>query len=287
VPTHPRTRPTRRQVEPEEAADDRQQLGEAGPSEPLEELRLMAGLAHTLAVHLQENWPVKGQGPAAGGPPTNVTGTNLYRLLLHLKTLLCRFLPPASPTDDFAWLKSRAPLLKGDVADAVTRIELVCQRLADQFGLQTPLSTVDGGFKCVLTPTLNTAEPWRPPGGGPIPEINPQDVGALEWAAVKLSQTLGGEPAGQAQAAAVPEKPPAVRAKDVQREPKAEARDRWLYARARRKNPPTWKALMADLNRAADKRGWRKLASVQAVQQAVDRYIQRHHLEPLPPRKEA
>jgi hypothetical protein len=73
----------------------------------------------------------------------------------------------------------------------------------------------------------------------------------------------------------------------VQRDKRAEARDRWLHGQAKKKKPPTWKALMAHLNRIADKRRWRKLSSAQAVVQAVDRYIQRNGLDPLPPRKQA
>jgi len=73
----------------------------------------------------------------------------------------------------------------------------------------------------------------------------------------------------------------------VQRDAKAEARDRWLYRQARKEPPPTWKSLMASLKREADKHRWRKLSSAQAVQQAVDRYIRRKGLDPLPPRKES
>jgi hypothetical protein len=77
-----------------------------------------------------------------------------------------------------------------------------------------------------------------------------------------------------------------IRSQPVQRNEKAEARDRWLYDRARQKNPPTWKALMGELNRTAAEHGWRKLGSPQAVKQAVDRYIHRKGLASLPPRKE-
>jgi hypothetical protein len=78
-----------------------------------------------------------------------------------------------------------------------------------------------------------------------------------------------------------------LRGSDVQHDPNAEARDAWLYRQAKKKNPPTWKALAAQLKREADKHGWRKLATAQAVQQAVARYIERHSLPPLPLRKES
>ncbi len=81
--------------------------------------------------------------------------------------------------------------------------------------------------------------------------------------------------------------PKGIHGQAVKRDAKAEARDSWLYRKASKKNPPTWKALMAELNRVAAERRWTKLSSVQGVKQAVDRYIQRNNLAPLPPRKEA
>src|SRR5262249_54743850 len=43
---------------------------------------------------------------------------------------------------------------------------------------------VDGTNKVVLHPTITL--PWRPPGGLPLPEIDPVIVSALEWAAGQL-----------------------------------------------------------------------------------------------------
>ncbi len=72
----------------------------------------------------------------------------------------------------------------------------------------------------------------------------------------------------------------------TERDAKAEARDKWLYQQASQKNWPTWKALMAKLNKVAADHGWTRLRSIQGVKQAVDRYIRRHELPPLPRRKE-
>jgi hypothetical protein len=80
--------------------------------------------------------------------------------------------------------------------------------------------------------------------------------------------------------------PRSCRGPAIKHEAKAEARDCWLYRQATKKNPPTWKALMAKLSRIAPERGWQKLSSVQGVKQAVDRYIHRNGLAPLPRRKE-
>jgi hypothetical protein len=186
----------RRQAECEEHPDCQQ--GQAAADDPLQELRAVAGLAHSLSVQLRECWPVQGQGQPIFGPPTNFTQSDLYRHLLHLKTLLFRFHPPTDPAETVAWLKSRMPLLTPDVADAVGRVKLVCDHLTDQFGMQAALSTVDGHFKAVLTPTLNTARLWQPPDGRPIPEIDAQDIGALEWAAARLYQALEEKPALEA-----------------------------------------------------------------------------------------
>lgn len=78
-----------------------------------------------------------------------------------------------------------------------------------------------------------------------------------------------------------------LRGSAIQRDAKAESRDRWLYRQASKKNPPTWKSLMAQMNKKAETHRWRKLSSPQAVEQALDRYIKRNGLDLLPPRKDA
>jgi hypothetical protein len=84
---------------------------------------------------------------------------------------------------------------------------------------------------------------------------------------------------------AIPNNPRTPRQQAVQRDAKAEARDKWLYRQASKKNPPPWKVLKARLSRIADRRSWRKLESEQAVQQAVNRYVKRNGLDPLRPRR--
>jgi hypothetical protein len=82
-----------------------------------------------------------------------------------------------------------------------------------------------------------------------------------------------------------PAKAKAPRRQAVARHQKAEERDRWLYEQASKQDPPTWRALLGKLNKAAPEHRWKKLGSVQSVQQAVGRYIERNGLSPLPPRK--
>lgn len=77
------------------AVDGQQQQDAADTNEPLQDLRFIAGLAGSLTAHLHENWPVEGHGPPVAGAPTNFAISELYRHLLHLKTLLFRFRPPA------------------------------------------------------------------------------------------------------------------------------------------------------------------------------------------------
>jgi hypothetical protein len=169
---------------------------------------VIAALANSLAVHLWECWPVRGQGEPVAGPPTNVTSSDLHRHLLNLKTVLFRFLPPTNVSEEGAWLLARARVLQAPaVAAALGQIERACDRMIDQFGTRACFACVDGNFKAVLTPTLNTVRPWEPPEGRPMPEIDPQDIRALGWAATKLLQTPGVEQAvqGQAQAQKAPE----------------------------------------------------------------------------------
>jgi hypothetical protein len=92
-----------------------------------------------------------------------------------------------------------------------------------------------------------------------------------------------------AQAAHPPQpEPPAVapkRRRRRARDAKAEARDRWLYQQC--KKGKQYKTIMLELGRVASDKGWEDLSSPQGVQQAVERYIARHGLDPLPPRKDA
>jgi hypothetical protein len=182
------------QPDSEDIPDDSGHQGEAGVDESNRDLRNMAGWAQSLAVHLREYWPVQGQGQPLPGAPTNLSASNLYRHLVHLKTLLFRFHPPACPSEEDTWLKTRMPALTPDVADAVGRIELACDQVIDQLGIRSVFSTIDGHGKCVLTPTINTTRAWQPPDGRPMPEIDPQVLYTLDWAAVKLFQTVGVEP---------------------------------------------------------------------------------------------
>jgi hypothetical protein len=165
----------------------------------LQAIRAIAGLAHSLAVHLAESWPVRGQGEHSASPPTNVTGTDLYRHLLNLKTLLFHFHPPSNPAQEPAWLQSTTPVLQvPDVAAALAKIELTCDQLSDRFGFHEVLSAVvDGQPKVLLTPTLNTTRLWQPPEGQPMPEIDSEEIRSLGWAAAKLLMAVGGSPPRQ------------------------------------------------------------------------------------------
>jgi hypothetical protein len=177
-----------------QAADSQRPPNAAEASEPLRDLRLIAELAASLAAHLEEGWPVRGQGEPAAGPPMNFTISELYRHLVHLKTHILRFHPPAGPVEMRPRLSSRASVLTPVRASAVARVQLICDQLVDQFELKDAFQLIDGHVKCVLTPTQNTAQTWQPTGGGPIPEIDPQDISALRFASAKLLATLPEKP---------------------------------------------------------------------------------------------
>ena len=67
--------------------------------------------------------------------------------------------------------------------------------------------------------------------------------------------------------------------------PQANARDAWLYAEAR--NGTAWDTIRGRLNAkiTAEHLDWGTLESGRAVKLAVDRYIDKQRLAPLPPRK--
>jgi hypothetical protein len=66
---------------------------------------------------------------------------------------------------------------------------------------------------------------------------------------------------------------------------KTDARDKWLYEEAK-SGEKTYRSIMLELNKIAANKGWSKLGSPQAVEQAIRRYIRRHGKPALPPRKE-
>lgn len=74
-------------------------------------------------------------------------------------------------------------------------------------------------------------------------------------------------------------------AKKTTKNRKAEARDKWMYDQAK-KTDKTYRQIMLDLASMAQSKGWRKLGSPQAVEQAIGRYIERNGLTPLPRRIE-
>jgi hypothetical protein len=164
----------------------------------VQDIHVVAILAQSLSVHLWESWPVKGEGQPVAGLPTNFTVNDLYRHLVHLKTILVRFHPPDEPAAQSAWLKSRGCLAQG-MLSSLGRIELVCNQLIDQFGWKEAFASIDGQKKVILKPTLNTARIWQPPDGCPMPEIDRQDIRSLEWAAARLFQTLAENASGQDQ----------------------------------------------------------------------------------------
>lgn len=73
----------------------------------------------------------------------------------------------------------------------------------------------------------------------------------------------------------------------VQRDGKADERDKWMYQHATGKKPKTFKTIMLKLKQVAGAKGWTPLGSPTAVQQAINRYVERNGLDPLPPRKQA
>src|ERR1700722_14128771 len=99
-------------------------------------------------------------------------------------------------------------------------------------------------------------------------------------------QTAAREPKQQRQieGPVAPANPVSAKAK-VKRDNLQESRDKWIYTQAK-KGDKTYRKIMLELAKLALEKGWRKLGSPQAVEQAADRYVVRHNLTPLPPRME-
>ena len=89
---------------------------------------------------------------------------------------------------------------------------------------------------------------------------------------------------------ATPAKPATKKAgpgREARIDPKAEERDAWLYKQCKSRTPQKpYKAIRSELAAIAKSSGWEPLESDQAVHQAVKRYVRRHDLKPLPPRKD-
>jgi hypothetical protein len=157
-------------------------------------------------MHLAEYWPVRGRGEALAGPPTRVTGQILEGHLLDLGRALVKFLPPAggpwnrTPADRLAWnawLGAKIAVLTPEVKDAVSKVTVLYGRLAEQFGSDAPALAAKN-FCAFPTLYAEACRPWQHPHGRPMPEIDPGDIRALEWSAVKLMRASGWEPDGPA-----------------------------------------------------------------------------------------
>ena len=70
------------------------------------------------------------------------------------------------------------------------------------------------------------------------------------------------------------------------RDKKTEARNKWLYHQVKKGNK-TYRQIMLALAKKVQVNGWRKIVSPQGIEQAVNRYVERNGLDPLPPRIES
>jgi hypothetical protein len=170
----------------------REQQGESakGP-ESRESLRSVARLTTELALHLVDCWPVRGQPPPVAGPPTQITFANLETYLTDLGRNLASILAPADHTTYNTWLKRTAGLLTSEMREAVSKIKLVCDHLAKQFGSHAMWCGARGYWSPIPSVSIETCSPWQPLDGRPMPEIDPPDIGALAWGAVELFHGLG------------------------------------------------------------------------------------------------
>jgi hypothetical protein len=143
----------------------------------------------------------------AAGQPTQITLAILEGHLMALGRALAGVLAPADPateriTDETAWngwISRMAGMRTPTVIEAVSKIKLVYDRLVEQFGSDAPALVAMNFWMPTPVPTVEKCRPWHPPDGRPVPEIEPQDVRTLAWAAAQLFHCLGEE--AQAKAA--------------------------------------------------------------------------------------
>jgi hypothetical protein len=69
----------------------------------------------------------------------------------------------------------------------------------------------------------------------------------------------------------------------VRRDKETEARDKWIYRQCCKGTPHD--AIVAELRRIADGKGWRRISTKNRVWQIGREYAERHGLEPPPPRQ--
>jgi hypothetical protein len=178
------------QARPKEAPRTDGREAKPGADEYLKDLRDVALAADSLAEHLAECWPVRGQGPALAGPPTLVTVTNQDRYLAELGISLYRVTPPADPAACQEWWKKGAWRMTATMAEPLSKIMLLYDRLARQFGHDPVAPAADGVFRSFVIPSARTSRPWQPRDGRAIPEIDPHDLRALQWSAIRLFQSV-------------------------------------------------------------------------------------------------
>jgi hypothetical protein len=124
----------------------------------------------------------------------------LGNLLLQLGKALATRLVPADRTARELWLQGRGRVINPDgleTTEAVSKVALVYGRLNEQFAFPTAYLVANNFLTIIQSLTVEKSSPWQPPDGRQVPEIDPQDIHTLLWAAEKLLRASGWAPAAQ------------------------------------------------------------------------------------------
>jgi hypothetical protein len=118
-------------------------------------------------------------------------------------------------------------------------------------------------------------------GTGPPPEGECYEVRALPYVLIESTLRLR-EWWGKLVVASKEEKPKPAKGR---RDPKLEARDRWIYRQCCKGKMMPLDQIIAELKRIAREKGWEVIESPQGIRSAAARYAERHGLE-APPRRQ-
>jgi hypothetical protein len=133
-------------------------------------------------------------------------------------------------------------------------------------------------FPDVCVVTLRMGSPWETLGRLRV-------EARREAHRAEVARARGESPPQNKQLLGCPGSGPKTRKSSrMPRDPKLEARDKWLYRQACAKPKITYKKIVAQLKKCHVEKGWVLITSIQAVKKNAMQYAERHGLEPPPAR---
>jgi hypothetical protein len=182
---------------------------------------------------------------------------------------------PISPSELLAWQAGNAALLAGAQLNDADRRALQQQETEREPVYQRALVIINAMHKHAR-PVIETLEREGINSTALIRLTqSPPEASALPQAMIDLQRL----------AAKLAAKSPTVNTPAASRDPKLEARDKWIYQQCCKGRAMSYPNIIAELRRKSKAKGWKPIESVQGIRRAANTYADNHNLS-RPPRRQ-